>query len=409
ALRRVEGNLFVANVDHVMDNYSLRNPSAMMGMRSPTTTDTHGGKLEGQFEFGATKARIGVDFQSNTRMAYGFMGPIAVIEAGNIANASTLSWPDVTIAQTGLYAETETELNRKTRLKLGFRYDHVKAEAGAAAGMPGYTATVPNVYYTAVYGTTFNDARTEDNFGGLIRLEHELNPGVTLFAGLSRSVRTADANERAMARGSMGVPSWVGNPDIAPEKHHQLDLGIETVRDSWSLTAAAYVDRVDDYILRDQFTTPGLTFYRNVSAQLSGVEMQASWSRGGWLVAGDATYTRGQNETDDRPLAQIPPLQGKVSLSYGQDAWRAGGRVNWAMGQDRIDPARDPGQTPGYATLDLFGSYELTENTVLLAGVDNVLDKTYANHLSRSNVFDPTVTQVNEPGRSVYLRLEARF
>lgn len=408
ALRRIEGSLFVSNVDHVMDNYSLR-PVAMMGMLAPTTSDTHGGKLEGQFEFGATRAKVGVDFQSNNRNALGFMGMVSVISQQNIANASTLSWPDVTIAQTGLYVETETDLSRSSVLKLGLRYDHVKAEAGAANGVPGYTATVPNAYYTAVYGNTFDAARTEDNIGGLIRLEHELSPGTLVFAGLSRSVRTADASERAMARGSMGSPSWVGNPDIRPEKHHQFDIGVELERETWGLTANAYVDRVQDFILRDQFSSPGLTYYRNISAQLSGVEMQASWSRGNWLVAGDMTYTHGQNRTDDRPLAQIPPLQGKITVSYGQEDWRAGGRLNWATGQNRIDTARDPSQTPGYATLDLFGSYNLRDNVVLMAGIDNVLDKTYANHLSRSNVFDTTVTQVNEPGRTFYVRLETTF
>jgi len=408
ALRRIEGNLFVSNVDHVMDNYSLR-PHGTMGMLSPTTSDTHGGKIEGQFEFGATRARVGVDFQSNNRMAYGFMGMIPVISAQNIANASTLSWPDVTIAQTGLYVETETDLSPRNLLKLGLRYDHVKAEAGAANGVPGYTATVPDVYYQAVYGTTFDSPRTEDNFGGLIRLEHELSQGTKLFAGVSRSTRTADANERAMARGSMGMPSWVGNPDIAPEKHNQFDLGVALERPSWSLTANAYYDRVSDFILRDQFSKPGLTYYRNVSAELSGAELQASWSHGGWLVAGDATYTYGQNRSDNRPLAQIPPLQGKISVSYGQDAWRAGGRLNWATGQDRIDPSRDPGKTPGYATVDLFGSYDLAENVVLTGGINNLLDKTYANHLSRTNVFDSSVAQVNEPGRTAYLRLEVKF
>ena len=39
----------------------------------------------------------------------------------------------------------------------------------------------------------------------------------------------------------------------------------------------------------------------------------------------------------------------------------------------------------------------------------NLLDKTYANHLSRSNSFDPETVQVNEPGRSFFLRAHATF
>lgn len=83
--------------------------------------------------------------------------------------------------------------------------------------------------------------------------------------------------------------------------------------------------------------------------------------------------------------------------------------MNFASSQNRIDPSRDPGATAGYATLDLFGSYDLSEKAVLIAGVDNVFDKQYARHLSRSNTFDTSVTRVAEPGRSFYLKVEARF
>jgi len=240
--------------------------------------------------------------------------------------------------------------------------------------------------------------------GGLIRLEHYLNEDTMVFAALSRSVRTADATERAMAR-----PNWVGNPDIDPENHHQLDLGVQIDKGSWYLDANAYADWVQDFILRDQFSVAGVTTYRNVDAQLAGVEIAAGWAQGNWEIWGDATYTYGENTSDNRALAQIPPLQGQFSVAYGRDGWRGGARMNWATEQERIDPSRDPGTTSGYATLDLFGSYAVSENATLLAGINNVTDETYANHLSRSNIFDPMVTQVNEPGRTIYVKLEATF
>ncbi|AWD22581.1 TonB-dependent receptor domain-containing protein [Fuscovulum blasticum] len=406
ALRRIEAEVFLSEVDHVMDNYSLR-PATGMFMRVPTTSDTRGGKVEAQLAFGSTTARVGIDHQSNNRMAILYGGMAAArpaIEAANPANARFLMWPDVTIEQTGLYAETETELDAANTLKLGLRYDHVKASAGAAAGLPGYAAAAPNGFYTTYYGTTFNDARREDNWGGLIRFEHDFGDGLTGFVGLSRSVRTADATERAMGRNN-----WVGNPDIAPEKHLQFDLGVEVKRDDWGLTATAYVDRVDDFILRDASTYAGVTTYRNVSAQLAGVELSGSWQSGGLQLTGDLTYTRGQNRDDDAPLAQIPPLMGKLAVSYGQGAWRLGTQMVWADGQDRIDPARDPAATPGYAVFNLFGSYDISETVTLTAGVDNLFDRAYATHLARSNAVDPALVQVYEPGRTFHLALSAKF
>ncbi|WP_439105357.1 TonB-dependent receptor domain-containing protein [Celeribacter marinus] len=404
ALTRIEGSLFLTEVDHVMDNYSLR-PNGGMYMRVPTTSDTFGGKIEGHFDFGSTTAKIGVDHQSNSRNAIAYGGMAAMVDAIEAEDPSRIvfgMWPDVTIAQTGLYGETETALSEQTTLKFGLRYDHVRATADRAADTFG--STVPNTFYTAQYGTTFDEARTEDNFSGLARIEHNLSDTTMVFAGLSRSVRTADANERAMARSN-----WVGNPDIAPEKHSQFDIGVEMEGDGWGFNAVAYADRVTDYILRDQFTVAGVTTYRNVSADLAGIELNGMREMGAWTVAGNVSYTYGHNRTDDQPLAQMPPLEGAISAAWEQNAWTLGGQVNFAAAQDRIDASRDGSTTEGWATLDLFGSYAVADTSAIKFGVDNVFDKAYYNHVSRSNTFDTTVEKVMEPGRSFYVKFETTF
>jgi iron complex outermembrane receptor protein len=38
-----------------------------------------------------------------------------------------------------------------------------------------------------------------------------------------------------------------------------------------------------------------------------------------------------------------------------------------------------------------------------------VFDKNYPQHLNRANAFDPTQVQVNEPGRSAWLKVKATF
>jgi iron complex outermembrane receptor protein len=408
ALTRVEGVLFSSNVDHTMDNYTLRTPAAMK-MLAPTTSDTFGSKIEGQFEFGQTKAKLGVDFQSNNRRALGYSSMASM--PINLDKPSSLSWPDVTIAQLGIYGETETALSEASTLKLGLRYDHVRASAGEADVVVG--GTTANDYYMMVYGTDFAEARTEDNIGGLIRFEHDLSSETKLFAGLSRSVRTADTNERAFARGMMGVPSYVGNPDINPEKHTQFDIGIAMQTETYGFTATAFYDRVSDYILQDHISWPGammgVTTYRNINAELAGVELSGQWALGQVLLAGDMSYTYGGNRSDGGALGQIPPLQGTISATYDADIWQIGARVNWASKQDRIYSVLDAGETAGYATLDVFGTYALNDDVALLAGIDNLFDKPYATHLNRSNTFDTSVEKVNEPGRNVYVAVQMQF
>jgi iron complex outermembrane receptor protein len=62
--------------------------------------------------------------------------------------------------------------------------------------------------------------------------------------------------------------------------------------------------------------------------------------------------------------------------------------------------------------LSLHGGYRINPKLALTAGIDNLLDATYAEHISRAGVnipdFEPT-EQVNEPGRTYWIKATARF
>lgn len=120
---------------------------------------------------------------------------------------------------------------------------------------------------------------------------------------------------------------------------------------------------------------------------------------------------RGENRTDVRPLAQIPPLHGVAALDLERPGWRATVTVRWAPKQDRVDadPASgsglDYGPTPGHAVVDLEAAVPLAGGLEVLVGADNLMDRVWAEHLNRSNLFDPDPLRVNEPGRTGWLRL----
>ncbi|MCR9254935.1 MAG: TonB-dependent receptor [Alphaproteobacteria bacterium] len=406
--RDIEANAYFSAVDHVMDNFSLRTSSGM-AMRVPSESDTYGGRILARLDIGAVDAEIGADLQNNNRDATVYAGPEPLVAAADPARERFFMWPDLTVRQIGLFAEAERPVAARTRATLGARLDFVRASAGRAGRSPALAGgQTPNDLYRGVYGSDFASDRNETNVGGLLRIEHDLTASLTAFSGIARVMRTADATERGMARSN-----WVGNPAIDPEAHHQLDVGLTYRREGVRIGGAAYIDRVDAFILRDAFSVPGVTTYRNVDATLAGVEADGRAELGDFLIEGDLAYTWGENRTDDRALAQIPPLSGSFALGYGSEgdfgAWHIGGRMNWALKQGRIDPSRDADETPGYASFDLFGWYRVGSGIVVSAGVTNLMDVTYANHLNRSNVSDPTEVQVNEPGRTFFLKASASF
>ncbi|MEJ2309693.1 MAG: TonB-dependent copper receptor [Gammaproteobacteria bacterium] len=415
----IKAEVYFSDIDHVMDNFSLRTPPEMMGVpmlrETDTTSETSGGRFVLTSTTSNTVWNYGIDLQRNVRNATLFnmnMTPPAEL---------FYLWPDADIQQLGIFAEATTAVDDRRRLVYGLRVDRVDASAGLAdsnpnPAMPMYSA---NMAYSTYYGTTAED-QTETNVGGLLRYEQDLRDDITLFAGLSRTVRTADATERYMNKWSPDpTQRWVGNPFIEPEKHHQVDFGMAWRGLDSNVTATLFYDDVDDYILRDYargqtgiLLSDDAQIYRNVDAELYGLELEGTLRlRSDLELTAALAYVHATNTTDDRPIAQTPPLGGKLQLDYFSGRWTHGARVRFADAQDRIDPESplEVGETPGWGVFDLYGSYLINDTFSLRWGIDNLFDKTYAEHASRANLMDLEAIKVNEPGRVAWLKVTAEF
>lgn len=409
----IKAEVYLSDVEHLMDNYSLR-PNMGKKMATPTTSKTTGGRIVLDSTVGKTQWKYGVDLQRNERNATSNN-----MTSGTAVPAGIL-WADNDIRQLGIFAEGTTKIAEKQTLKYGLRVDQVDATASKAnTAINGHS---PNQSYQYYYGITAED-QSETNVGGLLRYERELGTGLSFFTGLSRSVRTADATERGMNKWTPPATAsnrWIGNPNIKPEKHHQFDIGLSKNTSKFALSGVVFFDKVNDYILRDTargqagiLRSDGAEIYRNVDAELYGVELDGKLSLTNNLdLTGSLAYVRGTNTTDgSRPIAQTPPLNGKLQLDYSQDKWGLGARVNFAANQDRIDvlSKQEVGETAGHGTLDLYGNYQINKTFSMRAGIDNILDKNYAEHASRSNILDTTAIKVNEAGRTAWLKLAAEF
>jgi iron complex outermembrane receptor protein len=420
-LTGLAASAYRSEVNHRMDNYSLRTPGTMK-MLTESRSVTVGGRLAAKMLLGGAEIEAGVDHRVNERTADSYMGMTAMVPK-DPSTLSAYTWPDVRIADVGLFAEGTRSVGAATALTVGLRVDLVEAKAGKAdaAVAGGMGLTTARQLYAATYGTSDTDAE-ETNVSALLRGTHDFGP-LTGWVGVSRSVRTADATERGIARFSAGTNGWVGNPGLDPEVHYQADVGARAAGTTWSGSATAWVDQVDDFITRDAargqagvLRTDQASIFRNVDARLIGGEVSGAWQPAdGWSLTASVAYTWAENTTDDRPLYQIPPLNGAVEATYALRDWTFGSRLRWAISQSRIDDSTvlgsglDTRETPAYTVADIFTTWSGLAPLDVRIGVTNLFDEAYANHLSRSNGVDPQMVQVNEPGRSVYLQGRIRF
>lgn len=70
---------------------------------------------------------------------------------------------------------------------------------------------------------------------------------------------------------------------------------------------------------------------------------------------------------------------------------------------------RDLGPTPGFGVASLDAAYKISSSLSLAAGIDNLFDRSYAEHLNLAGNADfgypADPVRIREPGRTVWLKL----
>ena len=144
--------------------------------------------------------------------------------------------------------------------------------------------------------------------------------------------------------------------------------------------------------------------YANLDARLVGGEasLQRTLGRNLLLLAG-LSYVRGTKSlasavpAEDRDLAEMPPLSGRLALRYEPGRWFVEGVARAAARQDHVDADLGETPTPAWEVLDLRAGFELGR-VRLLVGVDNLFDRAYARSLSYQRDPFRAGVVVPEPG-----------
>jgi iron complex outermembrane receptor protein len=414
-LTKLEGQVYYNYVDHVMDDYSMRTfTPSMMGTTPSASNPDHrlvGGR--GMAELTATSNtvfRLGFDFQNGRHRSRSTGNEIAK------PYEAMTRVQDATIDDVGLFGELTQTLSTGTRLVGGLRADRWQAtdKRDQIAGMMMSSAN-----------PTAQNHRRETNPGGFLRFERDLTAKVlTAYAGVGHTERAPDyweliTNESLTSKSSFNTKS---------EKVTQFDTGLNLHRGAFSASLAAFCNEVKDFILVQSnvlkasgmgMGTSMATVTRNVDASSFGGEASVSYVLDThWKMDGSLAYVEGRNKTDHLALAQQPPFEGRLGLSYVSSDWSVGGLSRLVAAQDRFATnqgtiiGQDLGRTGGFAVFSLNAGLRVAPHAQLTAGVDNLFDKTYAEHLSRNGVAVtgyPVTTRINEPGRTVWVKLTVNF
>ena len=401
-LDRLDARLYRNRVDHTMDD-RYRNVLArevMRGMFMPMGgySDVLGGRVEA----GRTVAGTGLALSADVHRLRQFGDMTMYSLFPGIRDMVLLNVGDVEALNAGLTLEARRPLTDRLTVSASGRLDATSRDVGREAmrqlferrtGDPDVSRRMllPSVNATASYA---------------------LSPRTHLRLTLADAGRLPTVVEQYghYVYNYVDGYFYTGDPDLKPERSRQVELGVAHAGGRVAVEAAVYAHQLSDLVIRlaDNEVVGGLAgstyrfrLYDNADrGWMAGGEVSALARLGAGLEAvASVSAAYGQNLTFDEPLPMIPPVGGVAALRYDRGGVFGEVESRWALAQDRVARftyAERP--TDGFAVFAVRGGWRpdgVASGLRLQAGVENVLDTFYQEHLA--------ISDLAARGRSVYL------
>ena len=407
-LREVTANVYYNDVDHVMDNYTLREPDPDGAMPMPMASNvahrTSGGRAA--FVLGGEHWELttGADARSSRHSRRSAPGRDQYLAQ---------PWQvDARFRQAGAFAELHWHLDARNHLIAGARVDRAEAEDRRAS--TGGMMPMPN--------PTLGQTRAETLPSAFVRFEQDIDGRpMRWYAGVGHTRRMPDYWELfSPDRGPDGAANAFAG--VQPERTTQLDVGLRHAGKRVDAWVSAYAGRMTDYIAFDYIGAAGgtTTRARNVDADIRGGEAGLEWRAAEhWKLGGTVAYARGELAGTGQPLPQMPPLEARLTAAWDNGTWSAGALLRAVAAQDRVSPelgnvvGRDLGPSSGFAVVSLNGGWRINDQLRLAAGIDNLFDRDHAEHLNLAGTsafgYPADPVRIHEPGRTLWVKLSAAF
>ena len=411
--------------------------------QSKGSTEAVDGKITGtlaELAGGSLGVAVGVELRRESQD----FTPSALLISNNIAGdrrASLGNTPDPTIIATSnsrnivsAYGELSAPLSKQLELQAALRfdkYDKIGSTVNPKLGVRWQPSTKVLVRGSA--GTGFR---------------------APSFSELYRP--TVNGTSPAFIEDSLlGFDQWPttkqANPELKPEKSKQFSLGIvvEPVRDVslsvdyWNIrktdvisdlyekTILANPTRYAAYITRDAFDTPTVLLKKENQGKLqtSGIDVELNY-RGAATSVGrfGANFSGTYIMEYKRQFGALEPLVSNLGQFLNDQViqrWRHRISADWSAGDfgltlgntyfsgytdDGYLPNTAPAKVKAYSLFDLSGSWAVSKQLQLRAGVSNLLntEPPYSNQSYYFlSTYDPTYTDPR--GRSFYASLTYSF
>ena len=322
--------------------------------------------------------------------------------------------PDTEIERQSFFFNDRLEINDKTTLVFGARYD-------------GYELTpVPDdLFYANAQSTNqlyfIDDSEVSIKFGFL----RDLSDQVSFYAQYAEGFRAPDFQSANLSFTNLAFRYAVGtSPGLQPEESEGYEFGLKGATDNVSWTLSFYDNEYDNFI--DTYikgrNQQGITLYEygNMDeVEIKGVEFEMKSDINENLQASFG-FSIPDGTKNGEQLVSIDPEEAILGLAWNSNSGKLNlsGYANFTAGShDNLPPSCGrSGCNPlltlsGLTTYDLYGSYQITQNFKLRFAIRNLTDESYWNWASVQGK-SSTASDLDlfmEPGRNMSVGLKYDF
>jgi iron complex outermembrane receptor protein len=394
---RVEARIGYTDVDHVMDNFSLRPPP---GMGMQYRQNRAGGRgtvfaVSADHGFGDYTLKAGVDGR--------YAEHESMITNPNNAMFFIHNFNDVQRDVTGVFAALERDAGTST-WEAGLRYVDVSSDAGDVSfnglmDMMGMNA--------GMLADAFNAADRDLSWGNVdavLKYSRDIGADLRINVDLGSKTRAPSYQELYLwlplqATGGLADGrNYIGNLELDAERSNELAVGLDWTTDRFSISPQAYYKDISDYIqgvpatvmpanmLATMMSGNGALQFKNVEAEIYGLDLGWRFSLSERLhLDGNASYSRGKRTDVSDNLYRLAPPNGTIALNFVDDAWSARGEVIAYDRQDKVSEYNGEQVTPGYAIVNGLLTWKAMPSLRLELQASNLFDTGYQNHLAGVN------------------------
>ena len=384
------------HVYHLMDNFSLRsndNPMRYRQNKAIGQQFTWGASVE--FPIGDDSLTLGIDSADTVHDA--------VITNPNMAMFRVQNF---SAAERDIYGFfTEWKGSRGAwQLEAGVRYNHVDMSSGevSANGM------MPMMQMPAdQLANDFNNANRDQNFDNIdivLKANRRLNDSTDMNVGLGRKTRAPSYQELYLwlpleATGGLADGrTYVGNLDLDSETNYEITFGLDWAEGDFYANGQIFFRKVDDFIqgtpstnmtansLSTMMSGQDPLQFNNIDAELYGLDGRYGMAlNDSWRLDGVLSYVRGEDKDNNDNLYRLAPLNNRLTLTWQQDQLSASLESVLYASQSKTAAYNDEQKSAGYGLLNLYSQYQLSSELRINAGIENLLDKDYVDHLTGYN------------------------